>query len=197
MSQKAMIWLIAFVGAVAAHAAALAGFSSSGIDETTQSPVVEHEILLMPLGSLEGALEASGEPEPVEEPPAPTPPQPEPPPPEPQSSPPEPKPVVSPPKPQPTVADLVPTTEHTPLTTPKPATTQAQSQPQKSASKTSRSAPGNSTPKGAKTTAFGVPNGVDKEQAAYAGLLQVWFLKYKRYPQQARSRRQQQHRRLT
>ena len=32
---------------------------------------------------------------------------------------------------------------------------------------------------------------MEKSQVQYAGLLQAWFLKYKRYPHPARSRRQQ------
>lgn len=44
---------------------------------------------------------------------------------------------------------------------------------------------------GSPATPFGLPNGVEKSQAQYASLLQAWFLKHKRYPHPARSRRQQ------
>ena len=185
MNRKPVVWSLAFVGALAAHGLGLAGMN---LPSEKSPPVLletEHEILLAPLGSLDGILEEAGEPEPPEMVSQPPPP------------PPRATPVAPPPDPLPDVATtpIPPPLEtavasadvaNEPVTNPSPhpatSTTNTASAPPTAA------APGSA---GSPATPFGLPNGVEKSQAQYAGLLQAWFLKHKRYPYPARSRRQQ------
>ncbi len=186
MNQKHIIWSVAFAGAVIAHSAALLGFSSSPSAASPALPVVEHEILLMPLGSLEGAIEEPTEPEQIEEPPAPPPPPAQPPP----------KPSLKPATKVPTTtAPILPPAEPIVASTltavPEPTVTQAISASTKTTAQPVKTGGNTTANKASKPPKFGVPNGVKKEQASYAGLLQAWFLKHKRYPHQARARHQE------
>ncbi|KCZ93495.1 energy transducer TonB [Hyphomonas johnsonii] len=190
MNWRAAVWIGAFLCALAAHAVGLAGIHITS--DTPPPPVeTEHEILLAPIGTLDGALEDAGDeseapadPEPAAPPPPQRPlPAPEPPTPEPApTTTPAPPPL---PTPAPAPVDTAPAAA--PVTTAQPA-------------RTSSSGPRTATATPARTTGqpgtnpgpqFGVPGGVDKRQAEYAGLLQAWFMKHKRYPYPARSRRQQ------
>lgn len=184
MKRKPVVWSLAFVGALAAHGLGLAGMN---VTPGTAPPVLletEHEILLAPLGSLGGVFKDAGEPEAPEMASQPPPP------------PPRAAPLAPPPVPLPNVATTpVPPPTESAVTRPdaseKPATetpTRPAISDASTASPTLAAAPGSA---GSPATPFGLPGGVEKSQAQYAGLLQAWFLKHKRYPYPARSRRQQ------
>ena len=190
MRRKPVVWSLAFVCALAAHGLGLAGMN---VAPGTTPPVLletEHEILLAPLGSLDGVLEEAGEaeaPEMVSQPP--------PPPPRttPVAPPPPPLPdIATPPVPTPVDsavanADIAAESEADPSPYPATSTADTAATSVESARPTA-AVPGRA---GSPATPFGLPSGVEKSQAQYAGLLQAWFLKHKRYPYPARSRRQQ------
>lgn len=192
MNRKALIWPVAFACALTAHGLGLASMTLAS--EPVAAPVEvesEHEIMLAPKGRLDGVLEEPGEPEATEERPKPTPERSKPTPPSP--TPPPPAPTQAPIEPEP-----APTAPAPDSAAPSPVAAAASASDSSSnASAAASSAPsGSSAPSsGKKGTAsaapFGIPNGVEKSQVQYAGLLQAWFLKYKRYPHPARSRRQQ------
>ena len=185
MRRKPVVWSLAFVCALGAHGLGLAGMH---VTPGTTPPVpleTEHEILLAPLGSLDGVLEEAGEPEVPEKVSQPPPP------------PPRATPVAPPPVPLPDVATppIPPALETAvanadvadePVTNPSPHP--VTSTPNTASAPATAAAPGSA---GSPATPFGLPSGVEKSQAQYAGLLQAWFLKHKRYPYPARSRRQQ------
>jgi periplasmic protein TonB len=184
MTRKPVVWSLAFVCALAAHGLGLAGMN---LPSETPPPVLletEHDILLAPLGSLDGILEEAGEPEAPEM----------------VSQPPPPPPRATPVAPS---RDPLPDVVTTPIPPPMESTftstdvsaepaTNAPTRPATSTSNTA-SAPLEPAPGQARSpaTPFGLPNGVEESQAQYASLLQAWFLKHKRYPHPARSRRQQ------
>ncbi|MEH6809609.1 MAG: TonB family protein [Hyphomonas oceanitis] len=192
MNRKALIWPVAFACALTAHGLGLASMTLTSEPVAAPTQVEsEHEIMLAPKGRLDGVLEEPGEPEATEERPKPvperskpTPPSPTPPPPTPTPAPVEPAPVQTAPAPESAAPSPV-------------AAPSAASDSSSNASASTASAPSGPTAQssGKKGTAsaapFGIPNGVEKSQVQYAGLLQAWFLKYKRYPHPARSRRQQ------
>ena len=144
--------------------------------------------MLAPKGRLDGVLEEPGEPEATEERLKPTPERstttPPTPPPAPTPAPVEPAPVQTAPAPESAAPSPVAA-----------ASSASHSVAGSSASTTGASSGATAPSSGKKGTAsaapFGIPNGVEKSQVQYAGLLQAWFLKYKRYPHPARSRRQQ------
>jgi len=185
MTRKPVVWSLAFVCALAAHGLGLAGMN---VAPGTAPPVLletEHEILLAPLGSLEGVLEEAGEPETpkmVSQPP------PSPPRATPVAPPPDPLPdIATPPVPPPVdTADARATVSPEPAPSPSPHSVAATADT--ASAHRAPAAPGRA---GTPATPFGLPSGVQKSQAQYAGLLQAWFLKHKRYPYPARSRRQQ------
>lgn len=185
MNRKALIWPVAFACALTAHGLGLASMTLTSEPVAAPPQVVsEHEIMLAPKGRLDGVLEEPGEPEATQERPKPTPPTPSSPPPTPTPATVEPIPVPTAPAPESAAPSPV-------------AAPSAASDSSSSSSASTTSAPSGSTAQssGKKGTAaaapFGIPNGVEKSQVQYAGLLQAWFLKYKRYPHAARSRRQQ------
>ena len=192
MNRKALIWPVAFACALTAHGLGLASMTLTS--EPVAAPVEvesEHEIMLAPKGRLDGVLEEPGEPEATEERPKPTPerskltpPSPTPPPPAPTQAPIEPEPPPTAPAPD----SVAPS--------PVAAAASASDSSSNARAAASRAPSGSSAPSSgqngtASAAPFGVPNGVEKSQVQYAGLLQAWFLKYKRYPHPARSRRQQ------
>ena len=187
MNRKALIWPVAFACALTAHGLGLASMTLTS--EPVAAPVEvesEHEIILAPKGRLDGVLEEPGEPEATEERPELTP----------ERSTTTPAPPV--PAPAPVEPTPVPTAPAPEAATPSPvAAPSSASDSSSNASASTPSAPSGPTAQssGKKGTAsaapFGIPNGVEKSQVQYAGLLQAWFLKYKRYPHPARSRRQQ------
>jgi protein TonB len=192
MTSRLPIWAVAFFAAVGVHAAGFAGFK---LTSQTPEPVPEekeHEIILMPLGSLEGSLKPSGEPEPAVQKPEPRP-----------APPPKPRPKPVAPPPPPVQQNIIPeqiVPEAPPAETTIPEANSATTMTSVTPPSSEAEQTGKPTKPGASSSsdrgpagppAFGVPNGVEQSQASYAGLLQAWFLKYKRYPQQARSRRQE------
>jgi periplasmic protein TonB len=192
MNRKALIWPVAFACALTAHGLGLASMTLTSEPVAAPTQVEsEHEIMLAPKGRLDGVLEEPGEPEATEERPKPvperskpTPPSPTPPPPTPTPAPVEPAPVETTPAPESAAPSPVAAQFSAPLSSPG-SSNSASSEPSGS------SAPSSGKKGTAAAAAFGIPNGVEKSQVQYAGLLQAWFLKYKRYPHPARSRRQQ------
>ena len=192
MNRKALIWPVAFACALTAHGLGLASMTLTS--EPVAAPVEvesEHEIMLAPKGRLDGVLEEPGEPEATQERPEPTPERS-------TSTPPSPTPDPPVPTPAPVEPTPVPTAPAPEAAAPSPvAASSSTSDGNSSSSASTPSAPSGPTAQssGKKGTAspapFGIPNGVEKSQVQYAGLLQAWFLKYKRYPHPARSRRQQ------
>jgi periplasmic protein TonB len=192
VNRKALIWPVAFACALTAHGLGLASMTLTS--EPVAAPVEvesEHEIILAPKGRLDGVLEEPGEPEATEERPEPTPERS-------TTTPPSPTPAPPVPAPAPVEPTPVPTAPAPEAATPSPvAAPSSASDSSSNASASTPSAPSGPTAQssGKKGTAsaapFGIPNGVEKSQVQYAGLLQAWFLKYKRYPHPARSRRQQ------
>lgn len=185
MNRKALIWPVAFACALTAHGFGLASMTLTSEPVAAPTQVEsEHEIMLAPKGRLDGVLEEPGEPEATQERPKPTPPTP-------SSAPPTPIPAPVDPTPVPT-APAPESAAPSPVAAPSAA---SGSRSISSASTTIVPSGPTAQSSGKKGTAsaaqFGIPNGVEKSQVQYAGLLQAWFLKYKRYPHPARSRRQQ------
>ena len=185
MRRKPVVWSLAFVCALGAHGLGLAGMH---VTPGTTPPVpleTEHEILLAPRGSLDGVLVEAGDPEAPEKVSQPPPP------------PPRATPVAPPPVPLPNVATTpVPLPVEAAVASPDVAAepvTDPSPHPVTSNTNTASALPPAAAPgsAGSPATPFGLPGGVEKSQAQYAGLLQAWFLKHKRYPYPARSRRQQ------
>ena len=185
MRRKPIVWSLAFVGALAAHGLGLAGMNVTPGTAPSVPLETEHEILLAPLGSLGGVFEDAGEPEAPEMASQPPPP------------PPRTTPLAPPPVPLPNVATTpVPPPVEAAVTRPDVAAEPAMStspHPVTSTTNAASALPPAAAPgsAGSPATPFGLPGGVQKSQAQYAGLLQAWFLKHKRYPYPARSRRQQ------
>ncbi|MBU1287884.1 MAG: TonB family protein [Alphaproteobacteria bacterium] len=192
MNRKALIWPVAFACALTAHGLGLASMTLTS--EPVAAPVEvesEHEIMLAPKGRLDGVLAEPGEPEAIKETPKPVPERSKPTPPTPLPPPPAP----TPPRVEPARSPAGPAPESaapSPVAAPSSASVSSPSSSSSTSSEPSGSSAPSSEKKGAASAApFGIPNGVEKSQAQYAGLLQAWFLKYKRYPHPARSRRQQ------
>ena len=189
MNRKALIWPVAFACALTAHGLGLASMTLTS--EPVAAPVEvesEHEIILAPKGRLDGVLEEPGEPEATEERPEPTPERS-------TTTPPTPPPAPTPAPVEPAPAQTAPAPESAAPSPVAAASSASDSVAGSSASTTGASSGATAPSSGKKGTAsaapFGIPNGVEKSQVQYAGLLQAWFLKYKRYPHPARSRRQQ------
>tara|TARA_R110000787_G_scaffold44164_2_gene108311 strand:- start:37579 stop:38346 length:768 start_codon:yes stop_codon:yes gene_type:complete len=189
MNRKALIWPVAFACALTAHGLGLASMTLTSEPVAAPAEVAsEHEIILAPKGRLDGVLEEPGEPEATEERPEPTPERS-------TTTPPTPPPAPTPAPVEPAPAQTAPAPESAAPSPVAAASSASDSVAGSSASTTGASSGATAPSSGKKGTAsaapFGIPNGVEKSQVQYAGLLQAWFLKYKRYPHPARSRRQQ------
>tara|TARA_R110000796_G_scaffold118968_4_gene232979 strand:+ start:11261 stop:12028 length:768 start_codon:yes stop_codon:yes gene_type:complete len=189
MNTNAILWPTAFVCAFGLHALGLSALNF----ESTSAPVpteTEREIILAPLGSLDGALtptEAPAEPEP----PAPPPPRKPKPKPVPKTPPPPPPRIVQPDPARVVIAEAPepvspPATDANADETPRNVMKRTETQRTASAVGGGHAASKSDAP-----APFGLPSGVEKSQAQYAGLIQAWLLKHKRYPHPARARRQQ------
>jgi periplasmic protein TonB len=190
MNSNTLLWPTAFICAFGLHALGLSAlnFQSASPPAPTET---EREIILAPLGSLEGALTSAAAPEP--EPPAPPPPRkpkPKPAPKKPPKRPPPPR-IVQPDPARVVIAEAPepvssPATDTNANETPRNTVKNIETQRIASASGGGQNATQSNAP-----APFGLPSGVDKSQAQYAGLIQAWLLKHKRYPHPARARRQQ------
>ncbi|MEH6745081.1 energy transducer TonB [Hyphomonas sp.] len=189
MNTNAILWPTAFVCAFGLHALGLSAlnFESTSVAVPTET---EREIILAPLGSLDGALtptQAPAEPEP----PAPPPPRKPKPKPAPKTPPPPPPRIVQPDPARVVIAETPepvspPATDANADETPRNVMKRTETQRTASAAGGGHAASRRDAP-----APFGLPSGVEKSQAQYAGLIQAWLLKHKRYPHPARARRQQ------
>lgn len=196
---KGLIWGGALCAAAAAHAGAYFALSFGSKTLPVQDPV-EYEIILPPLGSLDAPVkeersksqtQAVSKPKPKPKP-------------ERKS---KPKPAPKPkPKPKPKLISdpIVPvekvetspvteTVEVTPTTSVSNSDVKPEGEISPSTDTQTESSVSDQSAKKPPTSQanFGVSSGVAEGQENFAGTLQAWLLKHKRYPHRARSRRMQ------
>ncbi len=180
MAMRGLIWFGALVAALAAHAGALS-ILHLGSSRPAPEMVAEYDVLLPPLGSLDAPMEEAPAEQPEE---SPEPAEPEPAPPVEPVVEPDPQPVPDP-IPEPIAESVLLTPEVPAPEAPAPPKPRPPV-PRKSTSVVSAS---KAAPTGETRKRFGMARGVEKGQENFAGVLQAWFMKHKRYPHRARSRR--------
>ncbi len=184
MKVQWLMWGGALCVAVAAHAGVLSTLGL-GAPSMPSGEVEEYDVLLPPLGSLDAPLNdeptLEADPEPAPQPPEPAP-----------KPDPQPEPVAEePPEPEPEPLPI-PMEDSVVLTAETDAPTEPEAGPAPLAKPVHEPAPTPSAPSpgAAQPEArFGMASGVAEGQENFAGILQAWFMRYKRYPHQARARR--------